>query len=364
MGLRPDHGHRHQRAKRAASCRRRNGRRKAYRKPEQQRWYEGETISLGIGQGYNSFTILQLAHATATLANNGIVMKPHLVKRQSRIRSRRPYVVTVVRDPSDKIAVKQSDIDIIKRAMEGVVTNGTAVEAVQRRALSGGRQDRYGPGLLAARRQLQGPRDRPSTLRDHALYHCVRACRTAQDRDCADRRKRWLGCGGGRPDRTSKCLTTTWSARTSLVLRRRLSRQRPRRRKDASAPVIVRRRNRRSMRHCQHRWWLHRLRSKSRGGLHSAGARMHRVRLRPQRRLLPASSAATASAASSADAGSAAFGCSAGRTRIAGANDVARAGHASRAASVPVAAEMPRATGKEGNGKEKAPALNRKGSPA
>ncbi len=34
---------------------------KAYRKPEQQRWYEGETIRGGRGQGYHSFTILQLA---------------------------------------------------------------------------------------------------------------------------------------------------------------------------------------------------------------------------------------------------------------------------------------------------------------
>ncbi|WP_275430541.1 penicillin-binding transpeptidase domain-containing protein, partial [Klebsiella aerogenes] len=35
--------------------------RKAYKRPEQQKWYDGETISLGIGQGYNNFTILQLA---------------------------------------------------------------------------------------------------------------------------------------------------------------------------------------------------------------------------------------------------------------------------------------------------------------
>ncbi|HYJ98394.1 MAG TPA: penicillin-binding protein 2, partial [Burkholderiaceae bacterium] len=41
--------------------------RRAYRKPEQQKWYAGETISLGIGQGYNNFTALQLATATATL---------------------------------------------------------------------------------------------------------------------------------------------------------------------------------------------------------------------------------------------------------------------------------------------------------
>ena len=46
-----------------------------------QRWAQGDTISIGIGQGYNAFTILQLAHAVATLANDGIVMKPHLVKK-------------------------------------------------------------------------------------------------------------------------------------------------------------------------------------------------------------------------------------------------------------------------------------------
>ena len=36
---------------------------RAYKRPEQQRWYAGETISLGIGQGYNNFTMLQIAHA-------------------------------------------------------------------------------------------------------------------------------------------------------------------------------------------------------------------------------------------------------------------------------------------------------------
>jgi penicillin-binding protein 2 len=45
-----------------------------------QRWFPGETPSIGIGQGYNSFTILQLAQATAILANGGTVMRPHVVK--------------------------------------------------------------------------------------------------------------------------------------------------------------------------------------------------------------------------------------------------------------------------------------------
>ncbi|HVE53414.1 MAG TPA: penicillin-binding protein 2, partial [Ramlibacter sp.] len=50
-----------------------------YRKQEQKKWYAGETISLGIGQGYNTFTMLQRAQATATLVNNGVKHKPHLV---------------------------------------------------------------------------------------------------------------------------------------------------------------------------------------------------------------------------------------------------------------------------------------------
>lgn len=45
--------------------------RNAYKNPNQKKWYAGETISLGIGQGYNTFTPLQLAYATALLANNG-----------------------------------------------------------------------------------------------------------------------------------------------------------------------------------------------------------------------------------------------------------------------------------------------------
>ena len=40
--------------------------RNAYKKKEAQKWYAGETISLGIGQGYNAFTMLQLAQAEAT----------------------------------------------------------------------------------------------------------------------------------------------------------------------------------------------------------------------------------------------------------------------------------------------------------
>uniref|UniRef100_UPI0035AB83FE penicillin-binding transpeptidase domain-containing protein n=1 Tax=Burkholderia cenocepacia TaxID=95486 RepID=UPI0035AB83FE len=70
-------------------------------------------MSLGIGQGYNSFTILQLAHATATLANNGVVMKPHLVKEVEDPISRARHL-TVPKE-SEVIPLKAADIDVVKR---------------------------------------------------------------------------------------------------------------------------------------------------------------------------------------------------------------------------------------------------------
>lgn len=100
--------------------------RMAYKTPAQQRWYEGETVSLGIGQGYNSFTILQTAHAVATLANNGVVMKPHLVQAvQDPITHQ---IQLTVPHASFRIPVKQKYIDFVKHAMEGVTSNpeGTA----------------------------------------------------------------------------------------------------------------------------------------------------------------------------------------------------------------------------------------------
>ena len=96
----------------------------AYKRAAQQKWYDGETVSLGIGQGYNSYTILQLAHAMATLADNGEVMKPHLVKEIEDPVTHVEHLT--VAQPSYRIDVKQSDIDIVKRALVGVVNEGTA----------------------------------------------------------------------------------------------------------------------------------------------------------------------------------------------------------------------------------------------
>lgn len=49
--------------------------------PEYQRWLPGDTVNLAIGQGDLLVTPLQLADAYAGIANNGKVMKPHVIKQ-------------------------------------------------------------------------------------------------------------------------------------------------------------------------------------------------------------------------------------------------------------------------------------------
>ena len=135
-----------------------------------QKWVGGDTISISIGQGFNNYTMLQLAHAVSTLANNGVVMKPHLVKivEDGATRAR---TLTVAKE-TRRIALQQQNIDFIKRAMVGVTTeqSGTGYRAfVNAGYVSGGKTgtaqvigmkkgEKYNAALLAER------------LRDNALY--------------------------------------------------------------------------------------------------------------------------------------------------------------------------------------------------
>jgi penicillin-binding protein 2 len=101
--------------------------RKAYRKPEMQKWYAGETISVGIGQGYNAYTPIQMAHAIATLANNGIVMKPHLVKAVENVRTGE-RTLTVAHETT-RIPLKPENLEFVKKALVGVNVEGTGAGA-------------------------------------------------------------------------------------------------------------------------------------------------------------------------------------------------------------------------------------------
>ena len=103
--------------------------RSRFRKPEQQRWYAGETISVGIGQGYNAFTPLQLANAMAALVNDGKLFRPHVVKHvvDSRTGERR----AVEPEPLREIPLQQAHLKAVLDAMVDVNKSGTGRRAFQ-----------------------------------------------------------------------------------------------------------------------------------------------------------------------------------------------------------------------------------------
>ena len=98
--------------------------RHAYKLPEQKRWYAGETISLGIGQGYNNFTMLQLASATATLSSGGLRFQPRLVREIEDVVTRERRLVASEALPS--LPLQPEHVELIRSAMYGVTQEGTS----------------------------------------------------------------------------------------------------------------------------------------------------------------------------------------------------------------------------------------------
>jgi penicillin-binding protein 2 len=134
-----------------------------------QKWVGGDTISVSIGQGFNSYTMLQLAHAVATLANDGVIMKPHLVRMVEDGTSHQRRLT--VPKASGRIPLKQENIDIVKRAMVGVTTDphGTGLRAFRNAAYvaAGKSGTAQVVGLKGARYNHHLT---PEHLRDNALF--------------------------------------------------------------------------------------------------------------------------------------------------------------------------------------------------
>ncbi len=93
-----------------------------------QKWYPGETVIVGIGQGYMLVTPLQLAQATAILANNGVAMRPHLVASIQEASSGISRPVSIV--STDKISLNPENIALVKQGMVDVTLPGGTAASV------------------------------------------------------------------------------------------------------------------------------------------------------------------------------------------------------------------------------------------
>ena len=138
-----------------------------FRTAAQQKWYGGETISVGIGQGYNAYTPLQMATALSTLVNDGVMYRPHIVK----------YIVDPVSGarteveptPIRRIPLKPAHLAAVRAAMVDVNRRGTGA-----RAFAGAEYSVGGKTGTAQVYSLKGTRYREGEvaerLRDHSWF--------------------------------------------------------------------------------------------------------------------------------------------------------------------------------------------------
>ncbi|AKJ26812.1 penicillin-binding protein 2 [Caldimonas brevitalea] len=142
--------------------------RKAYKRPEQQKWYAGETISLGIGQGYNNFTMLQLANAMATLVAGGERHRPHLVREIRDVVSRERRAVGV--EHIEPLDLKPEHVDVIRRAMYGVTQEGTSTRVFMGAPYQSGGKTGTAQAVGVRQNEKYNASRLAEYLRDHSLY--------------------------------------------------------------------------------------------------------------------------------------------------------------------------------------------------
>ncbi|MBL0151332.1 MAG: penicillin-binding protein 2 [Ideonella sp.] len=142
--------------------------RRAFRKPEQQRWYPGDTISLGIGQGYNNFTVLQMAQAMATFASGGRRLAPHLVRDVVDV------VTEAKRPPALQqfapVSIRLDHMEVIRRALVGVNVEGTSAAAFRGAGYVSGGKTGTAQVVAIKQNEKYNASRMAEHLRDHALF--------------------------------------------------------------------------------------------------------------------------------------------------------------------------------------------------
>ncbi|MFH0933479.1 MAG: penicillin-binding protein 2 [Nitrospirota bacterium] len=121
---------------------------------KKQKWYLGETFNTAIGQGYVAVTPIQMAVMISAVANGGNLYRPTLVKD----------AIPVL---SGKVKARPETLDIVKRALSGVVNEpgGTGWAAKSELASICGKT---GTAQVVAMRK--GSRYQPERFRDHAWF--------------------------------------------------------------------------------------------------------------------------------------------------------------------------------------------------
>jgi penicillin-binding protein 2 len=141
---------------------------KAYRRPEQQQWYAGETISLGIGQGYNNFTMLQMASATATLVSGGQRFEPRLVRAIEHVATGTSTPISG--NPLAPLSLASEHVALVMRAMHGVTQEGTSTRVFAGAPYKSGGKTGTAQAMSVKQNEKYNASKLDEHQRDHSLY--------------------------------------------------------------------------------------------------------------------------------------------------------------------------------------------------
>lgn len=142
--------------------------RATYKRPETRRWYQGETVSLGIGQGYNNFTMLQLALAQATLVNGGIRYRPHVGKA---VRNAVTGEITPIEQPpGHNLGFAAKNIEVVLRGLVAVNEAGTGRRVFAGAPYSSGGKTGTAQAVSLGQNVKYNAKAMEEHKRDHSLF--------------------------------------------------------------------------------------------------------------------------------------------------------------------------------------------------
>jgi penicillin-binding protein 2 len=147
----------------------REWKRKRFRTAVEQKWYPGDSVSVGIGQGYNLATPVQLAFATAILANNGVVYKPHIVRHVTDARNGETRAVAP--QPVRTIKLNPKWVQLVRSAMVDVTKpGGTAARSAAGAAYAYGAKTGTAQVIAMKQNEKYDEKKVAERHRDHALF--------------------------------------------------------------------------------------------------------------------------------------------------------------------------------------------------
>ena len=146
--------------------------RKAFKRPEDQTWFPGETVNMGIGQGYLLVTPLQLAHITGILAERGRSFRPRVVKGMRDAAGHTTWIAPVEGAPIK--GVSAADWSVVVDAMIGTTHCarycGTAWVAFKGAAYEAAGKTGTAQVYTVAQGAKYNASTVPERLRDHAWF--------------------------------------------------------------------------------------------------------------------------------------------------------------------------------------------------